>query len=181
MTNRIHPILQFGTSRFLLAHVDLFVSQALDAGDPGQALGGITVVQTTASPASARRVAALAGGASYPVQIRGLRDGIAVDEQVHCHAVRDAWQAHADWPRLLATIAGPVQVIVSNTADQGFVLDARDTADCLAAGGPVPRSFPAKLAVLLHHRWQQDPQAPLSLYPCELIERNGDTLRALVV
>ena len=27
------PILQFGTSRFLLAHADLFVSQALDKGE----------------------------------------------------------------------------------------------------------------------------------------------------
>lgn len=181
MTTSIQPILQFGTSRFLLAHVDLFVSQALDAGETGQALGGITVVQTTTSAASARRVAALAGGAPYPVRIRGLRDQQAVDQEVRCHAVRDARQAHADWPGLLATIAGPVRVIVSNTADQGYRLDALDTADCISPGGPVPRSFPAKLCVLLHHRWQHAPQTPLSLYPCELIERNGDTLRDLVV
>jgi tagaturonate reductase len=44
----------------------------------------------------------------------------------------------------------------------------------------VPRSFPAKLLVLLHHRWRSVPEAPLSLFPCELIERNGDTLRDLV-
>ena len=44
-----HPILQFGTSRFLQAHVDLFVSEALESGD---ALGGITVVQSTDSPTS---------------------------------------------------------------------------------------------------------------------------------
>ena len=46
MLNR--AILQFGTGRFLLAHVDLFVSEALAAG---QAAGGILVVQTTRSPA----------------------------------------------------------------------------------------------------------------------------------
>jgi len=34
------PIVQFGTSRFLLAHVALFVSQALQRGAEGQALGG---------------------------------------------------------------------------------------------------------------------------------------------
>lgn len=53
------PILQFGTSRFLQAHADLFISQALSRG---QALGKVTVVQTTASPDSARRVQALARG-----------------------------------------------------------------------------------------------------------------------
>jgi tagaturonate reductase len=44
----------------------------------------------------------------------------------------------------------------------------------------VPRSFPAKLLVLLHGRWLRQPHAPLSLFPCELIERNGDTLCATV-
>jgi tagaturonate reductase len=42
-----HPILQFGTSRFLQAHVDLFVSEAAERGE---ALGGITVVQSTEQP-----------------------------------------------------------------------------------------------------------------------------------
>ena len=41
-----YPILQFGTGRFLQAHVDLFVSEALAAG---KALGRIAVVQTTDS------------------------------------------------------------------------------------------------------------------------------------
>jgi len=66
------PILQFGTSRFLQAHVDLFISQALGNG---QALGKVTVVQTTGSADSAERVQALASGAGYPVRIQGLDNG----------------------------------------------------------------------------------------------------------
>ena len=68
------PILQFGTSRFLQAHVDLFVSEAMASGE---ALGGITVVQTTDSPASSARTQALAHGASYEVHVRGLCDACA--------------------------------------------------------------------------------------------------------
>lgn len=171
------PILQFGTSRFLQAHVDLFVSEALDAG---QALGGITVVQTTANPASAARVAALAGGAGYPVRIRGLRDGAPVDQTVTCHAVQRALQADADWEQLRDLMATDVQVVVSNTADQGYLLDPRDDARLIQQPSRVPRSFPAKLVALLLGRWLRQPQAPLSLFPCELIERNGDTLCATV-
>ncbi|MDR7379618.1 tagaturonate reductase [Rhodoferax ferrireducens] len=171
------PILQFGTSRFLQAHVDLFVSQALARG---QALGGITVVQTTHNPASAQRVAALAQGAGYPVHLRGLLRGERIDSTVTCNAVRQAWQADADWPRLLEAVAGEVRVIVSNTADRGYQLDAQDGPDLLASPSRVPRSFPAKLLVLLRHRWQQQPEAPLSIFPCELIERNGDALREVV-
>lgn len=172
------PVLQFGTSRFLQAHADLFISEALAIGAEGQAVGGITVVQTTNSSASAKRVAALAGCAGYPVKVRGLVGGTTVDHTVMCHSVREAWQAHLDWPRLLEAVAGPVRVILSNTGDAGFQLDPRDGPRDLIA---IPRSFPAKLLALLAHRWQHNPEAPLSIFPCELIENNGTTLRNLVV
>lgn len=96
-TGALAPILQFGTSRFLLAHVDLFVSEAMTQG---QALGRITVVQTTENPLSAQRVAALARAEGYPVRIRGLQAGVAIDEVRECRAVQAAWQAHTDWPRV---------------------------------------------------------------------------------
>ena len=170
-------ILQFGTSRFLQAHVDLFVSQALDRG---AAIGGITVVQTTHNPASAERVAALAAGGGYPVRIRGLRHGERVDETVTCRAVRQALQADADWAELRDAVASDVRVIVSNTADLGYQLDERDGPALLDDLSRAPRSFPAKLLVLLHHRWLTQPAADLSIFPCELIGRNGDVLRDVV-
>jgi tagaturonate reductase len=171
------PILQFGTGRFLQAHVDLFVSQALARG---QAIGGITVVQTTGSAQSSARLAAFAAQRGYPVAIKGRIDGQVVDETVRVDSVREALHADRDWPRVIAT-ALQAQVIVSNTADRGYLLDDRDTAALLADDGAVPRSFPAKLTVLLLHRWRRNPSAPLSLYPCELISRNGHTLRSLVL
>ncbi len=173
-------ILQFGTSRFLQAHVDLFVSQALARGEAGQAIGGITVVQTTNNPASAARVAALAGGDGYPVRIRGLRDGKRIDETITCRAVRQALQADADWSAVHDAVAGEVRVIVSNTADSGYQLDEQDGPASIGNRTRAPRGFPAKLLVLLHHRWLMRPAADLSIFPCELIERNGDVLRDLV-
>lgn len=170
-----NPILQFGTGRFLQAHVDLFVSQALAQG---QALGGITVVQSTGSPQSSARAAALAQG--YRVELRGMQRGQRVEENVPVDAVRAVWHADRDWARLRDAVASTVQVIVSNTADAGYVLDDSDTAALLRSPTTTPRSYPAKLVALLHHRWQQQPEAPLTLYPCELVSRNGDTLRNLV-
>lgn len=169
------PILQFGTGRFLQAHVDLFVSQALDQG---QALGGIAVVQSTGSPQSTARAAALARG--YRVEVRGMQAGQRVKEDIAVNAVQVVWHADRDWALLRNAIAGPVQVIVSNTADTGYALDTADTAALLHAPGTTPRSYPAKLLVLLRHRWQQQPAAPLTLYPCELVSRNGDALRTIV-
>ncbi|MBP0592614.1 mannitol dehydrogenase family protein [Paraburkholderia sp. LEh10] len=167
------PILQFGTSRFLQAHVALFVSQALERGD---ALGGITVVQTTDNPSSYARIAALNTGNSYPVKIRGWQKGAIVDTVIQCRAVRAAWIAARDWALIRHTAIHDVRVIVSNTGDAGYRLDERDSAALLSPDAQVPRSFPAKLLVLLHARWRERPDCGVSVFPCELIASNGDTL-----
>ena len=173
------PILQFGTSRFLQAHVDLFVSEALARGD---ALGGITVVQTTDDPRSAARVAALASGHGHEVRIRGLANGREVDERRHCRSVRAALRTATDWPAVRREFTGDaLQVVVSNTGDAGWRLDADDGAEALAPDAAAPRAFPAKLLVALHDRWQARPGSALTLLPCELVARNGDRLRDIVV
>ena len=175
------PIVQFGTSRFLQAHVDLFVSQAL-ASEAGasQALGGITVVQTTASAQSAARVAALATGAPYPVRVRGRQDGATIDQTLLGTAIRGALQAHTQWPQVRQAVLH-AQVILSNTGDTGYALDVADGPAMLGTDGAVPASFPAKLLVLLYGRWQQRPDAALTLLPCELVQDNGDVLRQLLI
>src|SRR5690554_1883927 len=88
------PILQFGTSRFLQAHADLFVSEALARGE---ALGRITVVQTTTSPASRSRVEAFNRLPSFPVHIRGLDSGAVVDRVVEVDSVAQAFDANESW------------------------------------------------------------------------------------
>jgi tagaturonate reductase len=171
------PILQFGTSRFLQAHVDLFVSQALECGD---ALGGITVVQSTGQPSSVARMRALARAQGYPVVVRGLVDGTPVERHETCRSVHEALDAREQWPAVRERVCGPVHVIVSNTGDTGWLLDAADGPHVLSTQAQAPRSFPAKLLVLLHDRWQALPDSNLTLLPCELVSRNGDRLREIV-
>jgi len=171
--NAGHPILQFGTSRFLQAHVDLFVSEG------EAALGGITVVQGTDNPASSRRARALADG--YEVVIRGLSRGEPVEMHKACRSVREVLHARADWATVRERMRGPVQVVVSNTGDSGWALAASDTLGALLDGAAAPASFPARLLVLLHDRWRAKPAAALTLLPCELVSRNGDVLRDLVI
>lgn len=172
------PILQFGTSRFLLAHVALFVSQALERGD---AIGGISVVQTTNNPVSRARVAALSSAGGYPVQIRGSERGATVDKVVVCDAIRAAWIADRDWAMVRRAAIEDVHVIVSNTGDTGFCLDESDSPRLLEDDSAVPRSYPAKLLALLHARWRERPFDGVSIYPCELVANNGDTLRDIVL
>ena len=181
MQPALQPIVQFGTSRFLQAHADLFVSQALSHEAGGShALGGITVVQTTTSAQSAARVAALASGQPYPVRVRGRQGGVDIDETLQAKAIRGALQAATQWPQVRAAVLG-AQIILSNTGDTGYALDAADSPAMLALEGAVPQSFPAKLLVLLYGRWQERPDEPLTLLPCELVQDNGDVLRQLLI
>ncbi|SAL03398.1 mannitol dehydrogenase domain-containing protein [Caballeronia calidae] len=173
-----NPILQFGTSRFLQAHVDFFVAVAARR-DPASSLGKITVVQTTSSADSRARVEALRSAGRYPVRIRGLQRDETVDMTIECDSITEALHANEDWPLLIERMKRDVKVIVSNTADAGYALFDEDTADLLD-GQRTPRGFAAKLAVLLHARYRAG-AAPITLLPCELVSRNGDTLRDLVI
>jgi tagaturonate reductase len=169
------PILQFGTSRFLQAHADLFVSEAM--ADQA-ALGPITVVRTTDNPDSAARVAAMAAGAGYPVRIRGLENGAPVDRIVRVRSVTRALATATDWAEIRRIAVWEASVILSNTGDAGYAAHPADGPHCIGADA-APRGFPAKLASLLHARWSDRPDAPLTLLPCELLPGNGARLHDL--
>jgi tagaturonate reductase len=166
------PILQFGTSRFLQAHFDLFVSQAREAG---QDCGPIAVVQTTSSADSRRRLAFFDSGAPYFVHVRGLAGGATIDERVEVSSIARGIDANREWGRLEALFVDDARWIVSNTGDRGFELNANDVVD-----GDAPKSFPAKLTKLLLARFRAG-RTGLTIFPCELIVSNGDRLKALVL
>jgi tagaturonate reductase len=165
------PILQFGASRFLQAHVDLFVSEALRRGE---ATGRIAVAGTTGSPESRQRVAAFAAGKPYPVLVKGLSDGAIVDEKVEVSSVGAGVDAAMQWDELERLFLA-ARCAVSNTADRGYETDPDDRPD----SGP-PRSFPAKLAKLLLARFSAGAE-PITLFPCELTPGNGQVLRGVVL
>src|SRR5258708_26249713 len=171
MTRRI---LQFGTSRFLQAHVDLFVHQAREAG---QDIGPITVVKTTADAGREGRLAALARPEGFPVIIRGLANGRRVDETIQVKSVERALSAGRDWPTVADLFATEAEIVVCNTGDDGYALSAEDQSS--AAAGTVPASFPGKLLALLRHRHRAGGK-PLLVLPCELVSGNGQVLRAIL-
>jgi len=165
------PIIQFGTSRFLQAHVDLFVSEAMAQG---RALGRIVAVQTTANPESRKRIAAFAQDRPYTVRIKGVAGDAVVDREVEVASVGGGLDANTQWGDVERLFI-EARCAVSNTGDRGYEIDPADLPD-----GQPPKSFPAKLARLLlaRHRAGAD---PLTIFPCELTPDNGATLRAVVL
>lgn len=175
LTRMTGRILQFGTSRFLQAHVDLFVHEARAAG---QAVSPITVVKTTRDAARDGRVAALARPEGYPVIIRGLSQGRRVEETVQVKSIARAFSAHRDWPQVAEIFARETDIVVCNTGDDGYAIPEADRTR--RAQDEVPAGFPAKLLALLRRRHAAG-GPPLLVLPCELISGNGGVLRQLLL
>ena len=167
-------ILQFGTSRFLQAHVDLFVHEARQAGAD---VGPITIVQTTTASERSGRLAALAGG--YPVIVRGLADGKPSESTQTITSVVRALSLHDD-PQAVRDAVLATDLIFSNTGEAGYDIPAADRRDGLVDQPDLPVSFPAKLLQLLAHRWRNGGRG-LAVFPCELINRNGSVLKSILI
>ncbi|HVZ15098.1 MAG TPA: mannitol dehydrogenase family protein [Bauldia sp.] len=172
MTRRI---IQFGTSRFLQAHADLFIHEARLQG---QDIGPITAVKTTPGGDRAGRIAALKQYRSYPVRIRGLEAGHVIDQTVDVTSIDRALEAETEWPEVVRCFAEEVEVAISNVAEAGYKLDDADAGHDYAGGRP-PRSFPAKLLALLRARHARGGK-PLLFLPTELITGNGHVLKSIL-
>lgn len=162
-------ILQFGTGRFLRAFIGAMAQQANEAGDSQYR---IVAVQSTSGP----RADLLNANDAYTVQIRGLDAGETIDCPIRVGCTERAIVAAEDWSEVLHVARRPeLAFITSNTTEASYALDHTDTPD----ENP-PRSFPAKLTRCLLARFAAGlPGAVVA--PCELVERNGEALRNLVL
>lgn len=173
-----HTIIQFGTSRFLQAHVDLFAAEAAMGGE--QDVPPIIVVQTSGDPKRAARVGAFGRPEGYPVVVRGLdNDDTPSDRTIVVRSISLGLQAARDWDHLVTAFVTDAGFVVSNTGDTGYEVHDNDRRPDLLTGAGAPRSFPAILLVLLYRRWSAG-GAPITLLPCELVRRNADVLKAVI-
>ncbi len=169
-------IMQFGTSRFLQAHVDFFVGESITQG---LSSSKIAIVQSSSSPANKHRMAAFNSHSTYPVKVQGIQNGAVINNTYQINSIEMALQADEDWQTIKTLFCQRVSHVVSNTADQGFQLSSEDHVGLLNTN-TAPKSFPAKLLVLLKARFDFN-QQKLVIMPCELLVDNGDVLKKLVV
>lgn len=168
-------ILQFGTSRFLQAHADLFLHEARAAG---QDVPPVVIVQTSGSAERAGRLAAFSDPAGFPVVIRGLENGAPVERRVAVKSVARGLSTARDWAEVVRLFAEDADFVLSNTGDAGYAVTPGEGKGGLGADAPLA-SFPGKLAQLLHARFQRGGR-PLTVLPCELVNRNGPVLKGIV-
>jgi tagaturonate reductase len=168
-------IIQFGTSRFLQAHADLFVHQARQAG---QDIGPIAVVKTTQGGDRAGRIPALKSGRPYPVRIRGIEGGKTIDGTIEVASIDRAYEADTEWLAVVRCFAEEAEIAISNVAERGYELLPGDAAHDYT-GTKAPPSFPAKVLALLLARHRAGGK-PLLFLPTELISNNGRVLSSIL-
>ena len=139
----------------------------------GQAVGPVTVVQTSGAADRAGRLAAF-DGRPLPIVVRGLENGEPVERTEYTHVPR-SWpvavdrlgRGRAHRRRGGASRSSPTPATAATACPEGETI-----GDC------VPVSFPAKLTKLLAARWEKS-GVPLTVFATELVPDNGVVLRRL--
>ncbi len=175
--NEVHPkperpetIIQFGEGGFLRGFADWMLQKL---NDSGCYTGSVVVVQPIAHGMCDKLVAQ---NCVYTHIMRGMDDGAPVIRKDIVDVISRCVNPYTDYAAFLALAKEPsFRFIISNTTEAGIVYEPFD-----AISDAPPKSFPAKLTALLYERFQAGLPGFI-LLPCELIERNGDKLRKIVL
>lgn len=164
-------ILQFGTSRFLLAHVDYFVGKSLAARRSHKR---VVIVQGSTRPEGQRKARELATQLQYSVHFRSRRDGRTIDSQEWVDSLAACLIADNDWEEIEHRFVEEITHVVSNTGEDGYAIPTDDSPQHV-----LPYSFPSRLTKLLHARYARNGRG-VTLMPCELMPANGQRLREII-
>ena len=163
-------VIQFGEGVFLRGFVDYFLDMLNKSGLYD---GKAVIIQ----PIPGGKTKILADqGCRYNLFLRGIRDGEAVCEQYLIESVSRCVDPYTDYDAFTALAANPdFRFVISNTTEAGIAFDPAcrlDDKPCL--------SFPGKVTQLLFNRFNLGLDGFIFL-TCELIDANGDALKACVM
>ena len=165
-TQRTEKVIQFGEGGFLRGFVDWMLHKMNDVGTFD---GSVVVVQ--------------------PIE-NGLCDMLTAQNCVYTHICRGVEGVETDVIDVISRCVKPYEdfdeylslaenpdfrYVISNTTESGIVFSQDDKMT-----DTPPKSFPAKLTLLLKKRYELGLNGFIFL-PCELIDRNGDNLKRCVL
>ncbi|WP_282160554.1 tagaturonate reductase [Ulvibacterium marinum] len=167
-------ILQFGEGNFLRAFADWMIHEMNQNADFD---AGVVVVQ----PIEEGMVQMLNDQEGlYTLFLNGIKDGEAISEHQVIDCIQRGINPYENYADYLANADNPdLRFIISNTTEAGIAYSKIDSLE-----DSPQKSFPGKLTALLYRRFQTfegDSDKGLILIPCELIDRNGDNLKRIVL
>jgi tagaturonate reductase len=172
--NYPEKVLQFGEGNFLRCFVDWMFHQLNKKG----AFNGSAVAIQPIEKGMVNLLNEQDG--LYTVYLRGLKNGRAESTYETVDVISRGINPYEDFNAYLQTAENPsMRYIISNTTEAGIAYSEDDQP----TDAP-PSSFPAKLAVWLYHRYKSfagDATKGVHVIPCELIEKNGDKLKKVLL
>ena len=167
-------VIKFGEGNFLRAFVDWQIDKMNKEADFN---GSVAVVQP------------LEGGlihmlneqdCLYTLYLQGIQNGKATKTHTVIDCIDRAVDPYKDYNKYLELAEIPsVRFIISNTTEAGIVFENDDKLE-----GGCQKGYPSKLTALLYHRFKTFNGAldkGLNIIPCELIDRNGEKLKEIVL
>lgn len=167
-------VLQFGEGNFMRAFVDWQIHTMNQQTDFN---GGVVVVQPLANG-----LAEMLNDQDglYTLYLQGIKDGKAVKEHEVINCITRTLNPYDQHDEYMKLAENPeLRFIVSNTTEAGIAYEASDKL----TDSP-QSSFPGKLTALLHRRYEHfngDSSKGFIIIPCELIDRNGDELKKVIL
>jgi tagaturonate reductase len=169
-------ILQIGEGNFLRGFFDWMIQSCRNQG-----LYHGSIVVTQPRPSGKAHMDKLnQQDGIYTLMIRGIEEGSHVERLEKIAVFNSMLDPYTEWPAFLELAENAdLEVVVSNTTEAGLVYSPVQ----LQEDQPI-LSFPGKLTAFLYRRFKRFEGAAnkgLILLPCELIERNGDELKRIVL
>jgi tagaturonate reductase len=167
-------VLQFGEGNFLRCFVDwMFHELNKKAGFNGSVVAVQPIERGMVNMLNDQ-------DGLYTIYLRGLKAGKAESTHETIDVISRGINPYEDFQAYLQTAENPaMRYVVSNTTEAGIAYNENDRP----TDAP-PVSFPAKLAVWLHHRYKTfsgEASKGVHIIPCELIEKNADNLKNVLL
>ncbi len=163
-------IIQFGEGGFLRGFVDWIVEITNEKTDFN---AGVVVVQPIQNGMCDMLEAQ---NCKYTHVMRGLRDGVPTVDKKVINCITRTVKPYDDFEKYLALSENKdFRFIVSNTTESGIVFNENDKIE-----NAPDVTFPAKVTLLLKKRFDLGLDGFIFL-PCELIEKNGETLSECIL
>jgi len=112
----------------------------------------------------------------YTHIMRGIKNGEPTVENKIIDVISRTIKPYDNYDEYLKLAENPdMRFVFSNTTESGIAFVEEDKYD-----DKPPKSFPAKVCILLYKRFTLDMDGFIFL-PCELIDKNGETLKSIIL
>ena len=163
-------VLQFGEGNFLRAFIDWMIQEMNDKCDFNAAVQLVQPIEK----GMADMINAQDG--LYTLILRGVENGKVVSDKRIIECVKGCLNPANEWNEVVKAFCGDdLRFIFSNTTEAGIEYKPEDYTP-----GKMQTTFPAKVTALFFERFKAGKKG-LLVIPCELIDKNGATLKKYIL